>query len=32
MHACADEWAGMKRTMKTGLPLWREFAAKCLTR
>lgn len=32
MRLCAEEWAKMKEKSKTGLPMWRDFAAGCLTR
>jgi len=32
MRACAEEWDELKRNTKVGLPMWREFASKCLTR
>jgi hypothetical protein len=32
MRACAEEWDRMKRESKEGLPMWRDFATKCLTR
>jgi hypothetical protein len=32
MRACAEEWDETKRNAKAPLPLWREFATRCLTR
>jgi hypothetical protein len=32
MRACAEEWERTKLTAKSGLPMWRDFAAGCLTR
>jgi hypothetical protein len=32
MRACAEEWDKLKRTTKANLPMWREFATRCLTR
>ncbi len=32
MRECADEWSRMKKEARGPLPLWRNFASKCLTR
>jgi hypothetical protein len=32
MQECADEWSRMKMETHGQLPMWRNFAAKCLTR
>jgi hypothetical protein len=32
MQECADEWSRMKMETQGQLPMWRNFAAKCLTR
>jgi hypothetical protein len=32
MHACAIEWEKRKMEPKGTLPLWRDFATRCLTR
>ncbi|WP_162009704.1 hypothetical protein [Methylocystis heyeri] len=32
MRECAEEWARMKTQTPGALPMWRNFAAKCLTR
>lgn len=32
MRACAEEWSKLKVEQKEPLPLWRDFANKCLTR
>jgi len=32
LRACADEWTQFKATHPDPLPMWREFAAGCLTR
>jgi hypothetical protein len=32
MRACADQWSKLKMEQKEPLPLWRDFAYKCLTR
>lgn len=30
MRACAEEWIALKHKSRSGLPMWRDFAAKCL--
>jgi hypothetical protein len=32
MRACAEEWDKKKRASSAGLPMWRDFATRCLTR
>jgi hypothetical protein len=32
MRACAEQWIDLKQKSRVGLPMWRDFAAKCLTR
>jgi hypothetical protein len=32
MRVCAGEWEKRKLEAKAGLPLWRDFATRCLTR
>ena len=32
MHACAAQWSKLKLEGQGPLPMWREFAGKCLTR
>ncbi|HXY57716.1 MAG TPA: hypothetical protein VEH76_03965 [Methylocystis sp.] len=32
MRACADEWTQFKAAHSDPLPMWRDFAVKCLTR
>lgn len=32
MRVCAEEWIQLKHKSRVGLPMWRDFAAKCLTR
>lgn len=32
MRACADAWSKLRMEQKEPLPLWRDFANKCLTR
>jgi hypothetical protein len=32
MRACAEQWIELKQKSRIGLPMWRDFAAKCLTR
>jgi hypothetical protein len=30
MRACAEEWIALKHKSRSGLPMWRDFAVKCL--
>lgn len=32
MRACAEQWIELKQKSRVGLQMWRDFAAKCLTR
>ncbi len=32
MRACAEEWIALKHKSRAGLPMWRDFATKCLVR
>lgn len=32
MRECADEWSRIKKEARGPLPMWRDFANKCLTR
>jgi hypothetical protein len=32
MHACAIEWEKYKMSAKPPMTIWRDYAARCLTR